>query len=167
MSKRQLPRVIQKPVTVIGYPPSNGVTSSSYTSHNRNPHAYARINNPHKKQRNIQNEGYMYWDDGAKLAAAATTPEGIKDFEDYIRILDKILPCDVCKEHFKEFKRKTPFEEYKYLKDDTCKYIGCFVWWFILHNSVNERIGKPLMQFEDAYFMYYDEEIKPCKDCGI
>lgn len=167
MSKRQLPKVIQKPVTVIGYPPSNEVTSSPYISNNRITHISAKINNPNKKQRNIQTEGYIYWDDGAKLAAAATNLEGIKDFEDYIRLLDKILPCDVCRGHFKEFKNKTPFNEYKYLKDDTGKYIGCFVWWFILHNSVNERTGKPLMQFEDAYFMYFDEEIKPCKNCGI
>lgn len=176
MSKRPLPRIIQKPVTVVGYPPSAELMSPQlpgiYTTGKRVREEYmdtplVRINNPNKRQRNIQIEGPIYWDDGYKLAVKATNTDGIRDFEDYVRLLEKILPCDICREHFKEAKRTNRLSDYKYVKDDSGKYIGCFVWWFILQNTVRERQGKPLWQFDGTYFMYYDEESKPCKNCGI
>src|SRR5207237_534844 len=161
MSKRPLPKIIQKPVTVIGYPPTNDYVGSLYTSKrgwnaglnvglNEDTYTSQRIVNPNKKQRNIQTEGYIYWDDGEKLAVLATTPQGMRNFEDYVRLLEILLHCDMCKNHFIEYKRKNPLSDYKNIKDDTGKYIGYFVWWFILHNTVNERTGKPLMQFNDV-----------------
>ena len=182
MSKRPLPRIVPLPVTVIGYPPSNEVMSPVYTNstydtysntynttgkRGRDDVSANLVRNPNKRQRNIQEDGPIYWDDGYKLAVKATNAEGMRNFEDYVRLLDILLPCDVCKGHFQDFKRTTRLSSYKHVKDDSGNYIGYFVWWFILQNNVRERQGKPLWQFNDTYFMYYEEESKPCKNCSI
>jgi len=61
-------------------------------------------------------------------------------------------PCAKCRRHASEYIAKHPIEKYW----NTNK--GIFKWSWIFHNDVNERLGKPLISWDDAYAIYSGEE---------
>ena len=64
----------------------------------------------------------------------------------FIESLQYLLPCEECRLHFQEYiQTHTP------TKAENLAY-----WTFDLHNSVNERIGKPHYSFEDVSKVYED-----------
>ena len=64
------------------------------------------------------------------------TPEFINSFAD-------ALPCPACSAHFKELLMELPFP-------DSNDPMILFQWSVNVHNSVNARIGKPIITMEQA-----------------
>lgn len=63
-----------------------------------------------------------------------------------IHSLHFMIPCSECKEHFTDFKRTNNLHNY-YEIDNR---LGIFRWTVDLHNYVNEKIGKPILSFDEA-----------------
>lgn len=75
-----------------------------------------------------------------------------KDREHFISFLNNVirkLPCKVCRKHSNQ-----------YINDNPLNNDGeIFLWTWKFHNNVNERLGKPLMSYEDADKMFENSEI--------
>jgi len=69
--------------------------------------------------------------------------------------------CESCKPHFKQFIIEHPFHKYRHINYKGEDY-GFFKWSWELHNSVNYRLNKPIISFEDALFKYKNNT---CTDC--
>jgi hypothetical protein len=61
------------------------------------------------------------------------TPEFLEEFT-------KAIPCPMCAGHFKQVLENWP------LSDDPDQ----FRWTVLVHNQVNERLGKPIFKVEEA-----------------
>ncbi len=56
--------------------------------------------------------------------------------------LATMIPCPVCREHYREFLKEEPVESATMNRDTLID------WVFRLHNKVNARLGKPVLSFE-------------------
>jgi hypothetical protein len=71
--------------------------------------------------------------------------------------IGELLPCEYCKMHFKEYFAKNPIQ--KHLSSKTT-----VIHWFInLHNSVNRRLTKPEMDFNQVIKLYKKKYQKQSK----
>jgi len=84
------------------------------------------------------------------MALHAETIEAKYHFIRNLRLLSDLHPCGECREHMKDYIYINPPENY--LEFDN----GLFDYMVTFHNSVNKRIGKPIMQYEDALYIYTD-----------
>ncbi len=67
----------------------------------------------------------------------------------FLMSLAKVLPCDRCKEHFSEFLKNVNFSELLMNQFTLVKGI------IELHNDINKRNGKPIMEYQDALKVVY------------
>lgn len=97
----------------------------------------------------------------------ANTEEKKKNFVSLIDSIAHNHPCGNCRSHMNEYLQRHPIKNFWVVYDESGKDIGIFLWTFIFHNAVNSRIGKPQMDFQTAYNMYANDDIKPCTaQCG-
>ena len=69
-------------------------------------------------------------------------------FMDFIRCLQRLLPCEKCRGHMAEQLKNYPIEKYLNNRQDA------FTFTVILHNAVNESLGKPKMDVKKAWMLY-------------
>jgi hypothetical protein len=62
----------------------------------------------------------------------------------FFESLANLIPCPVCREHYKKHITKTPISTYLDSKKDL------FKWTVDLHNAVNMSLGKPMWTVEEA-----------------
>ena len=82
------------------------------------------------------------------------------EFPDYIKYELSTITCPECHEHariyFKNnFKRLL---NYLTITNDNDEFIGPALWTMEFHNFVNERLNKPLMNWENFYEIYISKE---------
>lgn len=70
-----------------------------------------------------------------------------RDFFPYLEREVSQLPCDKCKKHATRYLKDHPVGNFQDLT-------GAFRYVWLLHNTVNTRLKKPLVSFEDAIRMY-------------
>jgi hypothetical protein len=68
--------------------------------------------------------------------AGTITPEFVQEFS-------KVIPCPLCSKHFMDTITENPLPE-------TEDVYVLFKWSVFIHNLVNARIGKPIVEAEDA-----------------
>lgn len=85
-------------------------------------------------------------------AAWSDSPEKNIYFCLWIRNLIEHLPCEECSNHARLYLSMYPPER--------CE--DSFVWSWQFHNSVNERLGKPIMGYAEARRLFLGGEIKLC-----
>lgn len=88
------------------------------------------------------------------------TVQDKKIMYDFVYLLAKVLPCDVCQEHFQEYLRQHPVN---FHLDSRFSFAR---WLVNAHNSVNVLNGKPVLSMEDfekKYTMLYRNTDKPYK----
>jgi hypothetical protein len=61
--------------------------------------------------------------------------------KEFYHCLEYVIPCGKCKRHYHNFLRDNP------IPDD----MTLFDWSVNLHNSVNEKLGKPTMTTDEAF----------------
>lgn len=70
----------------------------------------------------------------------------------FLENLQHVLPCDTCKIHYKD-----NIEIHYPLTDEVLNTKENLVKWLIdLHNSVNKRIGKSILSYDEAISKYID-----------
>jgi hypothetical protein len=90
------------------------------------------------------------------LHAAAAQCKQPSHFIDLLRSLLPTLPCDTCRKHMREYMERNPPERYISISEDASTYM------YIMHNSVNERLRKPVLA-ESKFLEYYAADRKPSK----
>jgi hypothetical protein len=86
-------------------------------------------------------------------AAVSTTPQSRRDYVVLVEALANTLPCDKCKQHFRQNMRTININNY--LKNEET----LFMWSYLLHNAVNEAQGKSGAQkptFDEIYRRYFN-----------
>ena len=79
--------------------------------------------------------------------------ESIKStMKNFIQSLPVFLPCKECQDHAFEFIKTTN------LNSVVTNRKELFTFFFNFHNTVNQRLKKPLMKLEDALKMYHIPE---------
>ena len=68
--------------------------------------------------------------------------------KEFYESLSQLIPCPVCREHYKKHLEKTPISPYLDRRDDL------FKWTVQLHNEVNAILGKSRM-IESEVLYYY------------
>lgn len=92
------------------------------------------------------------------LGIEATTPEKIRQYIDYIRLVTSRLPCGDCRVHATKYVEMSPPEHFVDIVDSNGKPIGMFKWSWMFHNTVNNRLGKSIVDWDTAYNMYQETD---------
>ena len=101
------------------------------------------------------------------VAKRCKTPEDAEDFIKFMNIIADTLPCVECRSECKEYMEAHRLEYFKDVTDKYGNFTGIFKWSWMFHNSVNLRLGKPIMDIDTAYDMYDVDELSVCtQGCG-
>jgi hypothetical protein len=74
-------------------------------------------------------------------------------YHDFYTTLKEVIPCDLCKKHYRDFITKYPLTPHLDTRDTLVK------WVISIHNFVNSSLGKPTLT--DAQVMDIYSKIKP------
>lgn len=94
-----------------------------------------------------------------KKAYKANTKKLHLEFIKFMKETCYEFPCTVCRGHCTEYINNHPIEEYLNSVveiGDKKEKLGMFVWSWKFHNAVNMRLGKPIMDWDTAYYLYSD-----------
>ena len=72
------------------------------------------------------------------------------DFEHFFYSLSNVLPCIICKNHFKEHLSKYPIENYLNNRNQLVN------WMIDIHNIVNKQLNKPIVDNKIIIQKYND-----------
>ncbi len=100
-----------------------------------------------------------------RLALDADTREKSFTFCVTARSICEIFPCPICSSHAKRYIVDNPPEDYVdilALREDGQVDPGVFLWTWKFHNSVNLRIGKPLISYESAISIHSSNTGEGC-----
>lgn len=84
------------------------------------------------------------------------TIEQKRSYKLFFEQLHNVLPCTICREHFKENLKKYPIESGLDSKDKLVKWLIDF------HNEVNKSLGKRQYSYKEVYKLY-DNNYSPTK----
>lgn len=77
------------------------------------------------------------------------------------------LFCDKCRYHGTKYMDNIPYSAFKHIQDEYGRYIGPFLYVHKFHNTVNERIGKPLMPWDEALEIFDSQRITCSGGCEL
>lgn len=97
-----------------------------------------------------------------RMAVLATTDSKKAEFINHITFLSKEFPCEKCRKHIVQFIKDNPFHLYMNVSYASYPDVGMFKWSFNLHNAVNIRLNKKVLDFVTAYNLYKGETITVC-----
>lgn len=92
------------------------------------------------------------------------------NYKNFFELLSNVLPCDVCREHFKQYINEIPIDNALVNKKKLVE------WLINLHNKTNESLGKPVLNYSEVIDIYKnlysnteknvknDEKKKPVKN---
>lgn len=89
------------------------------------------------------------------MALHAKTITQKRTFDGLILHLSQHFECNKCRIHLQEFIRMFPVRKY---------YKNLFQWTWMLHNTVNIRLGKTELGYTDALYRYQNLVCHHCND---
>jgi len=98
-------------------------------------------------------------------ARDATTDEKKKQFIIDMKFVCQNLPCNECRGHCQTYMKSNPPENFLNIKENGID-IGLFKWVWAFHNSVNSRLKKPIVDWNTAKKMYFEESEVCMEECG-
>lgn len=144
-------------------------TSSSLLNNNQHPVNNSNdkeVNNYVKYSTNPNVLGPGVWYDIHLESKNAKIEEQKKAFVHKMYLLAQSFPCLTCRKHIDEYLQNNPFEPFWNEITNTGEQIGMFKWSWYFHNSVNQRLNKPLVSWDNALYIFSDASINSCdKDC--
>lgn len=84
----------------------------------------------------------------------------------YIKSLIPKIPCKKCRDHAMEYIQGNPIDNFTNIKDKDGELIGMFKWSWIFHNTVNQKLGKSIIDFNTAYNFYTNDSELCTLNCG-
>jgi len=117
------------------------------------------------------------------ILAATLRPENAKEFEEFLWLLTRLLPCETCKRHLTEKLQKYPPGPYLTNNHDA------FFYSYTLHDMVNEQVNREMESksgrggnaksggdvnvklkespsFDDIKSFYFSGLSQECKECS-
>jgi hypothetical protein len=95
------------------------------------------------------------------LTAAHATTQPLKEsFISNVSVLGENFPCENCRHHFAAYVKEHPLAQYVAIDR------GLFRWTWEFHESVNKRLGKQHVSFEDAWKQFNASSAICTEDCG-
>jgi len=85
------------------------------------------------------------------------TTEDKMNYMTYYKSIGNVLPCPPCRNHYKKMLEEYPMTEEVMMNNDTL-----FAWTVLLHNKVNQRLGKKVYTVEEAKKLYTHPQRKMC-----
>lgn len=81
------------------------------------------------------------------------------EFRNFMHMVRDNLKCLECKGHCTDYILKNPIEPYFYYTGPEGENIGCFKWSWEFHNTVNSRLGKPVITIGEALDIFNPETV--------
>ena len=103
------------------------------------------------------------WFDFHTMATLSLTNETIDIYIDHVKSIIDRLPCMKCRRDAQKYFDNDHPSKYKKTTN------GMFYWSWKFHNTVNAKLGKPLLDWDTGINMYFgDDDSGVCSlDCGI
>lgn len=77
----------------------------------------------------------------------------VREWQRFIKATGDMLPCDICRAHFKEYTNQHPLTQLSLLSKGQVKpWIKN--WFWDLHNEINTGTGKPVFPYDDLENTY-------------
>lgn len=74
------------------------------------------------------------------------TDKDKQEYLDFVQALSKVLPCPQCRSHMMDYIKNNPI--------DVSSQLAFSKWGVDFHNAVNQRIGKPVIPYENVRKRY-------------
>ena len=116
----------------------------------------------HSRLHNPNYTGPGLWFGLHTLGAMSKTPEQKKSAIEYIKYLQQNFPCNECKGHFGNYIETHPLE--RVINDNNEESL--FLWTFNFHNAVNHRLKKPIVSYDEAKQIFYNNSEFCMNECG-
>jgi hypothetical protein len=84
------------------------------------------------------------WHQIHSKASSISTPQQHRDYCIWIRNIGNNIECNICKTHMLQYLQTNPPENAQNL----------FIWAWDFHNDVNQRLGKPIVDYATAAIGY-------------
>jgi len=94
------------------------------------------------------------------MSAHATTLDLKHAFVQNVTVLGEHFPCENCRHHFSAYVKEHP------IKDYIDREKGLFLWVWEFHESVNKRLGKTSMSYDEAWSQFSSTSAICTDDCG-
>lgn len=103
------------------------------------------------------------------LSLLAVDSESKKDYARKVKYIISSMRCDTCRVHALEYLQKNPVESFFNIKDkSTGAELGCFKWSYIFHNTVNKRLHKREVPWDEAILLFTSGLMdKHCPNCQV
>ena len=90
-----------------------------------------------------------------KAGTARNVEEEMREWKRLLTLLTDVLPCDICKKHYKEVLLLSPIEGILKMDRATAStFLRTWLW--TLHNVINVGNGKAELPFADLATLYSD-----------
>ena len=99
------------------------------------------------------------------LARDATTDAKKLQFKEFMENVVSSLPCSECQKHASEYYQNNPLKDLWNLKENG-EEVGMFKWAWTFHNTVNNRLKKPFVSWENARMLFSKEDGVCTSECG-
>lgn len=100
-----------------------------------------------------------------RMARDATTNDKKVKFKEFIENMIQNLPCQTCVDHATTYYKSRPLDQFWNMKENGDD-IGLFRWSWEFHNTVNQRLKKPIVNWENAKKLFSQEDGVCTSDCG-
>lgn len=114
-----------------------------------------------KMQKTQDKYGPGIWFSLHLQAAQAKTNMLKESFIQNTKVLGEHFPCENCKHHFAAYLKEHPIETYINKGEK-----GLFLWTWEFHDSVNKRLHKPSLSFDDAWKQFTASSAICTDECG-
>jgi len=71
-----------------------------------------------------------------------------QNYKSFFHLVSLVLPCNVCREHLKQYMNEIPIDKYL-----TCKK-KLVEWLITIHNKTNQSLGKPILSYQEVIEIY-------------
>jgi hypothetical protein len=90
-----------------------------------------------------------------KVGTSRDPAEEMREWKRFLMLTTDVIPCDVCKKHYKEVLADRPVTGILKMDGPTAStFIRTWLW--TLHNEINVENGKPELPFTDLVTLYSD-----------
>lgn len=114
----------------------------------------SKIEELHKHNSLASYIGPGYWIRYHRKAARVKSESDVKQvFEEFEDDINN-FPCDVCKSHAQAYLKENKFDKYLKITDAKGNLVGPSYYLNVMHNYVNRRLNKPIIDFITCQKLY-------------
>jgi glutamate dehydrogenase/leucine dehydrogenase len=95
--------------------------------------------------------GPPFWTILHSTAASCKTKKQVKAFTYFFQSMTNIINCPQCKQHVTVFMQTHNIKTYRDYRDSYNNRIGPLMYTSQLHNSVNKKMGKVIVPWENVH----------------